>query len=117
MKNALLLFLFSFFFAIGAHAQLTVSMGDGLSQIEQGKKQKTALKIFPNPASNYIALQGDDHDVYEIRIISIVGKEVMKYQAVKDKKYSIMDLSNGMYLVQMLDISKKIITTKRLHKR
>ncbi|MEM9824424.1 MAG: T9SS type A sorting domain-containing protein [Bacteroidota bacterium] len=117
MKNTLLLFFFLFFLGFGAQAQLTASMGNGLSQTKQDDKQQTALKIFPNPASNFIALQGNDEDVYEIRIISLIGKEVLKYQAVKDKKYSIMNLSNGMYLVQMLDIDKKIITTKRLHKR
>ena len=117
MKNTLLLFLFSLFIALGAQAQMTASSGNGLSQLNRANKQKTALKIYPNPASNYIGLQGDDDDVYELRVISLVGKEVLRYTAVKGKKYSIMDISNGMYLVQMLDINKKIITTKRLHKR
>ena len=117
MKNTLLLLFFSFFIAIGAAAQITADAGNELSQLPRATKQKTAVKIFPNPASNFIALQGEDHDIFEIRVISLVGKEVLKFEVVKGKKYSIMEIPNGMYLVQMLDLNKKIITTQRLHKR
>ncbi|MEM8909165.1 MAG: T9SS type A sorting domain-containing protein, partial [Bacteroidota bacterium] len=117
MKNTLLLFLFSFFIALGSQAQMTADNDSRVSQLPKTSKRKASVKIFPNPASDFIALQGEDHDVYEIRVISLVGKEVLKYEVMKGKKYSIMDIANGMYLVQMLDVNKKIITTQRLHKR
>lgn len=117
MKNTLLLIFFSFFLAIGVSAQITTDTGSRLSQVSKANKQKVTVKVFPNPASDYIGLRGEDDDVFEIRVISLVGKEVLKYIAVKGKKYSIMTLPKGMYLIQMVDINKKVITTQRLHKR
>ena len=78
---------------------------------------KHQLKVFPNPATNYISLV--EHDgVSQISIYNVVGRRMQSFPIlVADEKYDISGLPTGMYLVQFLDKHKKVITTQRLHKR
>ncbi|HOY08066.1 MAG TPA: T9SS type A sorting domain-containing protein [Saprospiraceae bacterium] len=85
------------------------------------KAQSTAraeLSVYPNPAAEYISVQ-DKHDaVGEIAIFSIVGRRVKEFEYTKgDQQYYISDLPKGMYLVQLIDKNKRILTTQKLEKR
>lgn len=115
MKNTLLLIFFSIFITLGAAAQSSADAGSALAQLDQ-QGQKVALKIYPNPATDYIGLNNDSQ-VAEINILNLVGRQVKHFYVMKGEKYSVMDMSNGMYLVQLISSSGKIITTQRLQKR
>lgn len=115
MKNALLLFFLSFFLTLGLQAQSAFDAGTALSQLDQNGK-KAVLKIYPNPATDFIGLSNDTK-VSEIKILNLVGKLVKRFHVMKGEKYPVMDIRNGMYLVQLIDDDGKIITTQRLQKR
>lgn len=75
------------------------------------------IKIYPNPATEYISLD-NAQDVKEVYIINLVGRKMKVIENVEQNvQYNISDLPNGMYLVQVVDFKNQIITTQRLNKR
>lgn len=77
---------------------------------------KADLKIYPNPASNFIQLKVTA-GVSAIIIYNLVGRKIKDFTPAKDKTYLIADLPKGMYLIQLLDFSGKVLTTQRLSKK
>ncbi len=79
--------------------------------------QKAKIKVYPNPASDYIKLNVVKN-VDKIKILNMVGKTIKRFNVVESgEKYNIANMPKGLYLVQLLDKKGKIITTKRLNKR
>jgi len=62
--------------------------------IEKVGKQ---LKVYPNPAKDFIHLEGID-DLEEIQILSVYGKLVKRIKA--NKKLDISDLNPGVYILK-----------------
>lgn len=107
MKQALLIF----FFAFASFALFGQSSADasGVSQVK--------ISIFPNPATNFISINKDEN-VRDIAIFNLVGRKLKTFQNVeKDERYDVSELPVGMYLVQVIDNNKKIVTTQRISKR
>ena len=77
---------------------------------------KKELKVFPNPAINFIQLK-ESSKVGAIIIYNLVGRKIKNFTPVKDKAYQITDLPKGMYLIQLLDFSGKVLSTQRLSKK
>ena len=79
--------------------------------------QTPKIKVYPNPATNYIMLS-KIKNVQKIKILSLIGSALKSYQVVSlGAKYDVAELPNGLYLIQLLDDQNKIITTQRLNKR
>ncbi len=75
------------------------------------------IAVYPNPATNFISINKDEN-VRDISIFNLVGRKLKTFENVeKDEHYDVSDLPNGMYLVQVIDDNKKIITTQRISKR
>lgn len=110
MKQTLLLILLAFS-SIIAIAQLSAD-GSG-----EAFPQPVKISIYPNPATNYISINKDEN-VKQITIFNLVGRKLKTFEDVeKDEQYDVSDLPNGMYLIQVIDKSNKIITTQRISKR
>jgi hypothetical protein len=106
MKQALLVLLFAF----TSLALFGQSNADG-----GGTPVK--ISIYPNPATNFISINKDEN-VRDIAIFNLVGRKLKTFQNVeKDEHYDISELPVGMYLVQIIDNGKKILTTQRITKR
>jgi hypothetical protein len=117
MKQTLL-FLFFAFFTANVYGQLSSSMNDGtvFSQPTAFAKQ-TKITIYPNPATSFISVDNDTH-IKQINVFNLVGRKLKTFQDIeKDEQYDVTDLPSGMYLIQVLDSSNKIITTQRINKR
>ena len=80
------------------------------------RAQKAAIKIFPNPASDYIKV---DHQnvVEKLRVYNILGVELKALKVEESDSLTITDLPKGMYFVQLLDYEGDIIKTVRFFKR
>lgn len=78
---------------------------------------KPDLSVFPNPASDYISVQDNNDLVGQIAIIGMTGRRVKEFDFTKGEHYAIADLPKGMYLVQILDHNKQVLTTQKLNKR
>lgn len=74
------------------------------------------IKIFPNPASDYIELT-DNEKVSRIVVFNLVGKEMKRFDAVNGQRYNISELPKGLYLVQLVDKTGQTIVTQRVSKR
>ncbi len=77
---------------------------------------RTELAIYPNPTTDYIALNNEDL-IVSFHIINLVGKRVRTFEVQKNETYDVADLPNGLYLVQLIGRNNKVISTQRLTKR
>lgn len=78
--------------------------------------ENPTIKIFPNPATDYIELSQNDK-VARIVVFNLVGKELKRFEANDGQRYNISELPKGLYLVQLLDKNDQTIVTQRVSKR
>ncbi len=74
------------------------------------------VKIYPNPAFNFIGLNNVSN-VGSIIIYNLVGRKMKKFTPQEGERYDIADLPRGMYLVQLLGTDGKVVTTQRMSKK
>lgn len=107
MKQTLLVLFFS----------LTSLALFGQSNVDVSSVSQVKITIYPNPATNFISVNKDEN-VRELAIFNLVGKKLKTFQNIeKDEHYDVSELPMGMYLVQVIDNNKKIVTTQRISKR
>lgn len=102
MKHVLLLLFFFVMFGAAAKAQ-------------QGSNVN--LSVFPNPTTEYISVQDDNDIVSHVVVFNLVGKKMKVFPFLKGESYYVADLPKGMYLVQIIDKSSKVLNTQKLNKR
>src|SRR5699024_1136573 len=95
---------------------LTYSVKDLHFSGSQSNLQVDDPRVYPNPASDYFAVDGIDH-LKEVIVINLVGQEVKRFAASAHAKYDISDLTRGLYLIRLVDKQEKVIKTIRLSKR
>jgi len=71
------------------------------------------LSVYPNPATDYFQISELPGLKY-IELFNIVGNKIKSYDAAPARQYFIGDLNEGMYLVRLMDSTKKILKTVRL---
>jgi hypothetical protein len=78
---------------------------DNCSSVEQrsqlSKNTHDELVIYPNPASDKIFVAQKYTDVSQLVIKSVDGSFIRNYQKIEDG-VDISDLSNGVYIVQLM---------------
>ncbi len=74
------------------------------------------VKVFPNPATEYIQLANADEAAH-IVLYNLVGRRVRRFAVEQNGKYFVGDLATGMYLVQVLDAHQRPVATLRLSKK
>lgn len=107
MKQTILLF---FFIILGA-SQLVAQ-----NSRSNSPRPSQKVQVIPNPVSNFLALS-EVNGAKTIMVFDLVGKPLKKFEAIKGEKYFVGDLPKGMYLVQILDANKVVMTTQRFSKR
>lgn len=125
MKYCLLL-LFSLCLSANAFAQDDRYLCNGCGQsiqplqanrdIDATTPALPAIKVFPNPATDYIQLANADEAAH-IVLYNLVGRRVRQFAVERNGKYFVGDLATGMYLVQVLDAHQQPIATLRLSKK
>ena len=85
------------------------------SSVVAGVK-KTDISIYPNPATEFIALNNDEA-AGKINVYNLTGRLVKSFGVERGTTYPIEDLPNGLYLVQIVSKTNKSLTTQRLNKR
>lgn len=113
MKQTLLAIFFAFF-TIGAFAQSTPDGSDSAAGL---LTKQAKISVYPNPVVSFISIN-KDNNVKQIVVFNLVGRKLKTFEdVVKDQQYDVSDLPNGMYLIQIIDTSNKIVTTQRISKR
>lgn len=79
---------------------------------------ENSLKIFPNPATQYIQLKDNQGVIDKLVIISALGGSTrLTYKVTNDSEnYDISSLQRGIYLVRMLNAEGQIIRTQKISK-
>ncbi|MEO6038521.1 MAG: T9SS type A sorting domain-containing protein [Saprospiraceae bacterium] len=78
---------------------------------------KTDLTVYPNPTAEFISVQDNNEVVGYLAVYNIVGRKLKEFEFAKGDQYSLLDLPKGMYLVQIQDHNRRIITTQKIDKR
>lgn len=78
--------------------------------------EKSALQVYPNPSPDYFQLTNASI-VDRIVVYNIVGRVVKTFDVYNGERYDIADLSNGMYLVSLINEKEGIMKTVRFSKR
>ncbi len=105
MKKKLLISLFCLI-SFGAFAQAEKKV-DWSSSV---------VSVFPNPATEYITVTNEEV-VKNIFVFNLVGRKIKTFDVTKGERYEISDLPNGLYVVQLIGRSNKVLTTQRLTKK
>ncbi|MFC4722616.1 T9SS type A sorting domain-containing protein [Geojedonia litorea] len=71
------------------------------------------LKVYPNPAKNYIVIESQKNPISKIEVFDVLGKSVTSQTQLSNDNIDISNLSRGMYFLKIysdkLSITKKII--------
>lgn len=112
MKQSLFILLFSLMsiFSVSAHS--------GALETEPiwTKGDPIEIRLFPNPASHYFEINTTE-EVSRIEIFNLLGRKMMEFDVEARRQFDISELPNGMYLVQVFDAKRSVLTTRRLQKR
>ena len=66
-------------------------------------KTTRGIKVFPNPASEYISLElGNDMDIYLIELIDSQGKIWKSIKQIYSKRISLKNIPSGLYYLRIL---------------
>ena len=68
--------------------------------VENIADEKLSLKLYPNPSTNYIRVQGLSDKANYI-IYNLLGKEVGKGNVKNEEGIKIQDLNNGTYFIRI----------------
>jgi len=92
-------------------------LGGLVVQAQQSNLTKPELSVFPNPAIDNISVYDNSELVVQILVFNLVGKKVKTFEHLKGEYHYVGDLPKGVYLVQMIDKGKRILTTQKIDKR
>lgn len=77
------------------------------------KSSTFTLKVYPNPANNYVIVEPDNSEFLEISIFDTLGKNVMPNSVLKNSRLDVSSLSRGVYFMRInansTQVTKKII--------
>ncbi len=107
MKTFVLTLVFSFALTVGFSQTAPKPVG---------ANHAVKVQVFPNPTTSFFNIEGGDQ-IATIYLYNLIGKRMKTFYPKKETDFLVDDLSNGLYLVQMIDGSGKIVATSRLTKR
>jgi len=112
MKKNLLFLIFGLFLTTTISAQLSSA-----SATKSAREIKSAIVVFPNPATNFIGVTDEYENVATLAVYNLVGRKLKDFNTEDGDRFYIAELTNGIYLVQLKDDDSKIIKTQRLRVR
>ena len=74
------------------------------------------LRIYPNPAADYIFFQGDPDKKYQVKIYTINGELARSVRADGSEKINISDFASGLYQIVIFSAEGKLIDKKKMVK-
>ncbi|WP_160139193.1 S8 family peptidase [Chryseobacterium sp. c4a] len=67
------------------------------------------VKIYPNPSSNYIAVQSAEDKKLDVEIINMQGRSVIKSTVSSGEKITISHLPTGQYIMNINEGSRRVV--------
>jgi hypothetical protein len=73
------------------------------------------FSIFPNPSKGPVSINFSDNSRKEVKIISLLGKEVYRKTTDQDKlEVNLTDVSAGLYFIQVSYLGSSVKITKKI---
>lgn len=89
-----------------------------LDEMNTAETGLSDLCIYPNPVTDIVTLGNiDSFGKINVNVYDMVGKLVMSKTLTEKKEIDLSHLKFGVYLMQLLNTSNKIITTKKVIKK
>ncbi|AZA80767.1 hypothetical protein C1637_11910 [Chryseobacterium lactis] len=73
----------------------------------ESKYSNKSVKVYPNPAQNFIKIQMSELQDFEYKIFDFSGKLIITGQAKSDDQINIQSLTTGNYIIKMKDKNKQ----------
>lgn len=113
MKQTLLAILFLFISSLTVVTALNSPAASGTTIVTGDPVE---VRLFPNPTTHYFEITTTEN-VRKVEIFNLLGSKIVDFDFMESNHYDISDLPNGMYLIQLVDDKRRVITTRRLQKR
>jgi len=81
------------------------------------QKLQTQFKVYPNPTSEAIFITHPKEKSFEVSILNINGKQILKKTYQEQNPISLKKLSNGIYLINITSKNSKQTNTYKIIKR
>jgi len=76
-------------------------------------KASNNVKVYPNPASNWLYVSDKDNTIKKVMIKDIAGKNILKINDFKNKRQiDISALEKGIYFIEMISNDNKLLIKK-----
>jgi len=72
--------------------------------------ESKTFDIYPNPAENYIVIEGEG--VVEVEIFDMMGRKILTHNVKESSVINVNDFSQGLYLIRSIDVNNNIIVKK-----
>ena len=76
--------------------------------------EKKDFDVYPNPANNYIIVDGED--VLEVEIFDMMGRKLISHKTETSSTIDVSSLLSGIYLVRTIDADNNISMQKIIKK-
>ncbi|WP_396152337.1 T9SS type A sorting domain-containing protein [Flavobacterium sp.] len=83
-----------------------------LSTVDVNKK---VTSIYPNPTHGIITIQIEDSNNFEVELYDVYGKKIAHFS--NQKKIDISNLTNGMYVLKIVDSENNLISNNKIIKK
>lgn len=115
MKHLILLLLLSTLFFSGWTKGPSPFILDSDTLLQE-QTVSSKLKIYPNPATTgQVTLEIQDHEIAEIRLINIAGREILQEKTdFGTNKYQLKltDVPKGIYFLRVKTTENKVVAKK-----
>lgn len=115
MKQFILLMIISTLTLTGL-ANPPVHSSFGSDTLVKVDEVSSKLKIYPNPCSTgLVTLEMEDHEIAEIKVINIAGKEMLQRKtdfAVNKYQLKLNNIPKGIYFLRVRTTENKVVAKK-----
>ena len=95
----------------------TYTFRSNLSSVSSVEEDNVALKILPNPASNYFTINSEA-SIGRVEMYNVIGSKIRTFDSRETASFGISDLHPGIYLVRIYnEANNRVLSTLRLKKR
>jgi hypothetical protein len=89
---------------------LTITQSGNLAVIDSDDEKN--IKIYPNPADDYLIINAKDLQINKIQIFDMVGKEIAHYEGYNEVRVNTSAFADGVYTIKFFIDSIKIVNKK-----
>ena len=86
-------------------------IGDIINDVDE-MGFKTGVKVYPNPANNYIIVESSS--IIYVGLYNSSGKEVISKQGIFSEKIDVSELNPGTYILKVNDFKTNLVTTQKI---